>query len=475
MTARTSDPQSVAARDRRDRALEVLRRLRAAGHTAYWVGGCVRDLLMGREPKDYDIATDARPEAVQALFPRHVEIGKSFAVVNVIIGGSPLEVATFREDGEYRDGRRPETIRFAAPEADARRRDFTINGLFYDPENGQVLDYVGGQADIQARLIRAIGDPAARFAEDRLRMLRAIRFATVLDFKIEPATFAAIQAAAAAVQEVSAERIQVELARILVEAPRPGDALRLLQSSNLLDVILPEVAAMAGVEQPPEFHPEGDVFEHTVLMLNAMPPERDVALAFAVLLHDVGKPVTCQMRREPDGRERLCFHTHDKAGARIAEDIMRRLKFSNQDIERVVHGVSHHMKFINVRGMRRATLRRIVGDPAFALDMELHRLDCLASHGSLENYDFLMDFKRQLDNEPVLPAPWLKGEDIMELGVPQGRRVGDWLQVAYEAQLENRFPDRNSLRDWIGAQIRQGVTPPARKPPAAPETESTAE
>jgi len=430
-------------------ATEAVRRLQDAGHVAYWAGGCVRDLLLGKTPKDYDIATDASPETVMALFPDAIAVGKSFGVVRAPVQGTFFEIATFRKDHAYLDGRRPTRVSFTDAAADANRRDFTINALFYDPAAGAVLDFVNGRRDLEARLIRCVGEPAGRFSEDYLRMLRAVRFSGRLGFEIEAATAAAIRALAPRVAAISPERVREELTRTLVESRRPGDALRLMDGLDLLAPLIPEVAALKHQPQPPEFHPEGDVFTHTLLMLNLMrnPTPR---LAFAVLLHDVGKPATARH----DG-ERLRFDGHDSEGAIQAMRIMTRLRFSNDDIAAVTHCVRNHMRFLDVPRMKRSTLRRLVGLPTFPLELELHRLDCLASHGSLDNHDFLVAFQRELAAEPVLPEPWLTGRDIMGLGIPEGPEVGSWRRKAYDAQLDSRFPGRAELLAWLKDEIHR--------------------
>ncbi len=432
----------------RPAALRVVETLTRAGFIAYWAGGCVRDMLLGRDAKDIDIATSALPDQVIALFARTRELGKSFGVVQVLQADIPFEVATFRRDAAYEDGRHPTAVHFSGPEEDAHRRDFTINGLFYDPIAERVVDFVDGRRDIEARVLRAIGRPEERFAEDYLRMLRAVRFSAVLEFPIEEETAQAIHRLAPRIAGVSAERIQQELTRMLVEAPKAGHGLVLLRKLGLLEVILPEVARMAGQAQPPQFHPEGDVFTHTALMLDAM-ENPTPALAYAVLLHDVGKPPTAQTVTQPDGSERIRFDGHDAAGVEIADRILRRLRLPNADIEAVTHCVGHHMRFMHVREMRRAKLRAMVGAPTFPLELELHRLDCAASHGDFSNYEFLLQFVEELKNEPVLPKPWINGLDIMTLGVPEGPQVGVWHRKAYEAQLEGRFADRDQLLDWL--------------------------
>jgi poly(A) polymerase len=431
----------------REAAIAAVRRIQIAGHTAYWAGGCVRDLLCGRPPKDYDIATSALPDEILRLFPEAVAVGKSFGVVRAPIGEAVFEIATFRKDHAYRDGRHPEAVSFTDAETDARRRDFTINAMFYDPVAERVLDYAGGKADLAARLVRCVGVPAERLIEDHLRMLRAARFSATLDFTIDPETADAIRANAKRIAQISAERIQQELTRILIESHRPGDAVRLLDDLGLLRVILPEVAALKGQAQPPEFHPEGDVFEHTLLMLNRM-EQRAAPLAYAVLLHDVGKPPTASLEQ---GRVR--FPNHAGIGAGLAEAILRRLRLSSADVAAVSESIRNHMRFADVREMRPSTLRRMVGADTFDLELELHRLDCVASHGKLTNHDFLVQYRDQLRAEPVLPEPWVRGDDIIRLGIPEGPDVGRWRRLAYDAQLEKRFPDRTALLEWLALEI----------------------
>ena len=432
-----------------DGALETVRRLRAAGFIAYWAGGCARDILLGRPPKDYDIATNAVPDKVLDLFPNAVAVGKSFGVVRVPVAGAWYEVATFRKDAAYEDGRRPSSVTFSDPETDALRRDFTINALFCDPVESRVIDYACGLADLARRVVRTVGDPLERFQEDRLRLLRAVRFATTLDFTLDAATAAAVRGAAALVASVSAERVRDELTRTWLEARRAGAALRMLLELNLLKGVLPEVVEMVGQEQPAEFHPEGDVFEHTVVMLNAL-RTADPRLAWAVLLHDVGKPPTA---RWVEGRFR--FENHAPVGAMATRRILERLRFPAADTADIAFMVGNHMRFMKVEEMRRATLRRLVGAPTFPLELELHRLDCAASHGKLDNYDFLDAFQKQMAAEPVLPEPWITGYDLMGLGIPQGPEVGVWRKKAYDAQLEGMFPDRAALLAWLEREIKE--------------------
>ena len=428
-------------------ASDILKQIRRAGFTAFFAGGSVRDRLLGRPAKDFDIATNARPEEIEALFPKTVAVGKAFGVIVVVQDGAETEVATFRTDGGYQDGRRPDSVEFCGAEEDAKRRDFTVNGMFYDPAEDRVIDYVGGKADLEKRMIRAIGDPDRRFAEDRLRMLRAVRFAHTLGFQIEPATRTAIRTHAPGLAKISAERIENEFSRILTESIRPGDALRELVDLNLMEHIIPEILPMIGQEQPPEFHPEGDVFVHTCLMLNLM-ENPDRALAYTALLHDVGKPATAFM-----GADRIRFHGHERKSAEMAGEILRRLKLPAKEIRQIVTAIDGHMRFKDVQRMNKATLRKLMGADTFELELELHRLDCSGSHRLLDNYDFLLAKAEEMKNEPVLPERWITGKELKELGVPSGPRMGELLQLAYDAQLDGRFPGRSALIDWLKNQI----------------------
>lgn len=429
-------------------ALAAVENLQANGFIAYWAGGCVRDALLDREPKDYDVATNATPDEVVALFPRAMLVGKSFGVVRAPVDNVYLEVATFRRDSEYRDGRRPESVTFTTPREDAQRRDFTINALFYDPVSHELHDFVGGKADVEAGLIRCVGNPQRRFAEDHLRMLRAVRFATTLGFRITDETAEAITANAACLARISHERVRDELTRILLEAAEPGKALHLLEQLGLLPVILPEISAMVGQEQPPQFHPEGDVFTHTALMLDLMPPSRSRRLAYSVLLHDVGKPITAKQ-----AEDRIRFDGHAPKGATLAGEILRRLRLPSDEVEFVSTCIRNHMRFMHVREMKAAKLRRMVGAETFPVELELHRLDCLGSHRKLDNYAFLQEFQQKLEAEPVLPEPWVRGNDVIEASVPEGPRVGKWLKTAYDAQLDGHFEGREQLLQWLKEQI----------------------
>lgn len=438
---------SIPSNPLSDGASAVVRRLRQEGFTALWAGGCVRDLLMNRTPKDFDVATSAIPEQVERLFPGAVTVGKSFGVVRVKVHGYEYEVATFRQDQAYRDGRHPEAVVFTDEQTDALRRDFTVNALFFDPLSGAIHDYIGGQADLAARLIRAVGNADDRFAEDHLRMIRAVRFAATLNFELEAATEESICRQAPKIATVSAERIQQELTRILLEAPRPGEAIESLQAVGLLPVILPEIAALQGQEQPPEFHPEGDVWTHTILMLNAM-HKPDLRLAYAILLHDVGKPGTARV-----AQQRIRFDCHAPVGAALAEEILKRLRLPNDDIKAIAFCIGNHMRFMDVRRMRKATLHRLVGAPTFATELELHRLDCAASHGDLSNYTFLVEFQAAMASEPVLPKPWITGHDIINLGIAAGPEVGRWKKKVYDAQLEGLVENRDAALSWLQREL----------------------
>ena len=413
--------------------------LRQNGHEAYLVGGCVRDLLLGREPKDWDIATDARPDRVEALFPKTLAIGKAFGIIAVVADdGTTVEVATYRADAPYADGRHPGAVAFTDAREDALRRDFTINALFLDPATGEIRDFTGGQADLQAKIIRAIGDPAARFSEDHLRLLRAVRFAATLGYAIEPATFAAIQKLAPRIRGISAERIRDELFRLLTESAKAGAALQLLRDSGLLKEILPEIDAMAGVEQPPEFHPEGDVFTHTKLMLDALPPNPPLRLALSALLHDVGKPPTAQLVTLPDGSPRWRFENHATVGAEMARAILERLRAPNALTDDVCTIIAGHMRLADAPRMRDAKLRRLLGAPTFEDELELHRLDCISSHAKLDVFDFLKAEQAKFAAEPVLPPPLVTGRDLIALGHVPGPHFAKILQDAYDRQLEGQ-------------------------------------
>src|SRR5216117_4394449 len=432
-------------------ARKVAARLREDSYIAYFAGGCVRDMVRGLAPKDYDIATDARPEVVQKLFQRTYAVGAHFGVILVVENRFQFEVATFRSDDVYVDVRHPSAVHFSSPEEDARRRDFTINGMFYDPVAEEVIDLVGGRADIAAKLVRAIGDPAQRFAEDRLRMLRAVRFATVLDYEIDKQTWDALLANASSINQISSERIRDELVRIF-HSPNRVRGWDLLDSSGLMRAILPELEAMKGVLQPEQFHPEGDVFVHTRLMLQLLPKQVSVPLVFAVLFHDVAKPVTATV----DKTGRIRFNEHDRIGAEMTEAIMRRLRFSGAEIEATVEMVRQHMAFKDAPNMRVAKLKRFMARPTFDEELELHRVDCESSHRMLNNYEFLLRKREEFANEPIIPPPLVRGDDLIALGLKPGPKFGEILEAVETRQLEGTLRTREEALELVKREYLSG-------------------
>ena len=432
-------------------ARRVAARLREQGHIAYFAGGCVRDLVRGLSPKDYDIVTDAHPETVQTVFPRTYAVGAHFGVIIVLEDGFQFEVATFRSDDAYIDGRHPSAVHFSSPEKDAERRDFTINGMFFDPVADKVIDLVGGQADIAAKLVRAIGDPGKRFAEDRLRMLRAVRFGAVLDYEIDKATWDALVANAPSINQISAERIREELVRTFLSSNRVR-GWDLLDASGLMSAILPELEAMKGVLQPEQFHPEGDVFVHTRLMLSLLPETVSVPLVFAVLFHDVAKPITARV----DETGRIRFNEHDRIGAERTEAIMRRLRFSGAEIEVTVEMVRQHMVFKDVPKMRVAKLKRFMARPSFNEELELHRVDCESSHRMLDNYEFLLRKREEFANEPIIPPPLMRGDDLIALGLEPGPEFGEILEAVETRQLEGRLRTADEALEWVKKRYLSG-------------------
>jgi poly(A) polymerase len=437
----------------RAEATRLLRVLRQGGYAAYFAGGCVRDFLLGREPKDYDIATNATPTEVVALFPHAQQVGAHFGVVVVRSKGAHFEVATFRTDGSYKDGRRPESVSFSTPEEDAQRRDFTINGLFYDPISEEVIDYVGGEADLRAGVLRAIGDAGARFQEDYLRLLRAVRFAASLGFEIEAGTWASICTHAGGLGRISVERIQQEFVRMMVHASRVR-GFDLLVESGLMAVFFPEILALQGCEQPPQWHPEGDVFVHTRLMLSMVAPDAPLALVLAILLHDIGKPATAGV----DETGRIRFSGHDAVGAVMAEEILRRMKFPNDTIEQVVEMVACHMRYMNVKEMRTAKLKRFMARSTFTQELELHRIDCASSNGFTENYDFLQGKIAEFSQAPMIPARVLDGRDLMLLGFPSGPLLGEILTGVQTQQLEGVLRTKEEALAWVRVEYQSAVS-----------------
>jgi poly(A) polymerase len=459
-------------------AVDVVRTLRERGFQAYLCGGCVRDLLLGREPADYDVTTDASPEQVMRIFPQTYAVGAQFGVVLVPVhkdGGEErledrgaaeasarsqfggllsnpkadvIEVATFRSDVSYSDGRHPDAVRFSTdPREDVQRRDFTINGLLMDPISGEVLDFVGGRQDLQAHVLRTIGEPSQRFAEDKLRMLRAVRFASRFEYQMDAATFAAIRQMAHEIHQVSRERVRDELTKMLIEG-RARNAFLLLDDSGLLAEVLPEISAMKGVEQPPQYHPEGDVFVHTLLLLEKLPHPCPATLAWGALLHDVGKPPT--FRVAPD---RIRFDGHVEVGVKMAEAICRRLRFSNDDTEQILGLVDNHMRFAHVAQMKESTLKKFLRMPRFEEHLDLHRMDCQASHGDLTLYRFAQEKLASIPAEEMRPAPLVNGDDLIAAGYSPGPRFKEILSLVEDGQLEGRLHSKQDAMKWIAREF----------------------
>ena len=420
-------------------AEKVVRRLAEAGYQAVYAGGCVRDALLQRPYPDVDIATSATPDQVQAVFPKASDPqGKAFGVIRLREGDHVFEIATFRIDGPYLDGRRPSSVTFTTAEEDAKRRDFTVNGMFFDPLKNGVLDFVGGRKDLESKTIRAIGDPGARFTEDRLRLFRAIRFAVQLGFAIEPKTWEALVRLSPESKTLAPERVRDELVKTLT-SPDPARGLDLLHDSGLIAAWIPELLEMRGCAQSPEHHPEGDVWVHTRLLLTHLKNPSPV-LALSALLHDVGKPRTS--RTEPSGRIR--FFGHEGVGARMAEEIMRRLRFSNDQVEAVAACIANHMAFKDAPQMRVSTLKRMLARPTFPEELELHRVDCTASHGELDIHRFLLAKQSEFSQEEIKPKPLVTGHDLRDLGIPAGPGMGAILHQLMDEQLEGRFADREA-------------------------------
>jgi poly(A) polymerase len=426
-------------------AISVVCSLRDAGYPAYLVGGCVRDLLLGREPADYDVTTRATPEEVMSVFPETYAVGAQFGVVLV---PSPdktwtVEVATFRSDEGYSDGRRPDSVRYSQDaREDVERRDFTINGLLLDPLNDEVLDYVDGRKDIAARIVRTIGDPGRRFGEDKLRLLRAVRFAARLGYEIEPMTFSAIPKLAPQIHQVSRERVADELSKMLTEG-RARKAFELLDATSLLPEVLPEISAMKGVAQPPQYHPEGDVWQHTLLLLENLPQPCSRTQAWGALLHDVGKPPT--FRVAPD---RIRFDGHVEVGVKMAEEICRRLRFSNVDTEQTLALIQQHMRFGDLQRMKESTLKKFLRLPKIEEHIEQHRLDCVASHGDLSLYDFAREKLAAIAPEAMRPAPLVTGADLITHGYEPGPQFKKILAALEDEQLEGRFESKEQALTW---------------------------
>jgi poly(A) polymerase len=431
----------------RELANSICETLQRNGYQALLVGGCVRDLLLGREPADYDVTTDATPEQVVALFPDSLAVGAQFGVILVPRDGMKVEVATFRSDVGYSDGRHPDRVVYSkTPQEDVQRRDFTVNGLLMRHDSGEVLDFVGGQEDLRAGIIRAIGEPERRFTEDKLRMMRAVRFAARFGFEIDHATFRAIQRRVKEIYQVSPERLREELTKLLTEGAARR-AFELLEESWLLGQVLPEIAAMKGVGQPPQFHPEGDVWIHTRMMLEGLPKGVSPTLAWGVLLHDVGKPPTFQSAAETG--DRIRFNNHVEVGVRMAEAICRRLRFSTEDTEQIAALVANHMKFGAVEEMRKATLKRFVRQPHFDEHLALHRLDCLSSHRNLDSFEFVQRFLKETPPEQVRPERLLGGDELQELGYRPGPQFAEILRSLEDAQLEGFIRTKEEAREFV--------------------------
>lgn len=436
--------------DLKSAATDIARRLQEAGHTAYFAGGCVRDELLGHDPHDYDIATSAKPGEVQKLFPHTQAVGAHFGVILVMEHGRAFEIATFRSDHEYIDGRRPEMVTFSTPEEDAARRDFTINGMFHDPVADKFIDFVGGRDDLKAQTLRAIGDPLARFREDKLRLLRAVRFAARFGYEIESRTWEALKSHAADIHAVSAERVREEMVKILSHPTRVR-GFDLLDESGLMKEILPEIEALKGCEQPPQFHPEGDVFVHTRAMLELLSQDASPTLVLSVLFHDIGKPPTFRYHADED---RIRFSGHDRVGATMTERAMERLRFSRAEIDRVAEAVRQHMVFKDVQKMRTAKLKRFMAREGFDEELELHRVDCVSSHGATDNYEFLKSRADEFANEPLIPPPLVTGHDLMAIGWKPGPRFGEVLEAVQTAQLEGTLTSAEQAIAWIKENFR---------------------
>jgi poly(A) polymerase len=439
-------------------AAEIVRTLRDHGHQAFFAGGCVRDLLLGREPADYDVSTDATPQQVMQIFPQTFAVGEQFGVVLVPQSGGAtgvlarqgerskgaIEVATFRSDVGYSDGRHPDQVRFTKdPREDVERRDFTINGMLLDPVTNEILDFVGGRDDLKAGIVRAIGDPERRFAEDKLRMLRAVRFAARFDYKIDPATMEAIQKLAPKIHQVSSERVREELTKMLTEG-RARRAFELLDTTGLLPEVLPEISAMKGVEQPPQYHPEGDVFVHTQLLLEKLPAGTSKTLAWGALLHDVGKPPT--FRVAPD---RIRFDGHVEVGVKMAAEICRRLRFSNDETDQILALIDNHMRFADVQRMNQSTLKKFLRLAAFDEHLELHRIDCLSSHGQLDSYEYSRQQLQSIPPKAIRPTPLITGQDLIEAGYEPGPSFKEILTAVEDAQLEGRLASREAAMEYV--------------------------
>ena len=473
----------MGSEEQKEHAISIVKTLREAGHQAYLVGGCVRDILLGRQPADYDVTTEATPEEVMRLFPQTYAVGAQFGVVLVPEKSAPaasgrqealqasslgstvefftapahartnvVEVATFRSDVGYSDGRHPDQVRYTTnPREDVERRDFTVNGLLLDPVTNEVLDFVGGRRDLDAHIIRTIGEPRLRFAEDKLRMLRAVRFAARFDYQIEPETFRAIQKLSQQIHQVSRERVRDELTKMLTEG-QARRAFLLLDATGLLHEVLPEISAMKGVEQPPQFHPEGDVFVHTLLLLDRLLQPCPATLAWGALLHDVGKPPTFRV-----AADRIRFDGHVEVGVKMAEQICRRLRFSNHDTEQILALVANHMRFADVQRMKESTLKKFIRMPRFEEHLELHRLDCQSSHGDLTSYNFTREKMAAFPPEAVRPPALITGHDLIAAGYTPGPQFKEILGAVEDGQLEGRLASREEALEFVRGQFARNV------------------
>ncbi len=437
-----TDPMRLAA-------IEVVRRIQTAGFEAFWVGGCVRDFLLGHVPSDYDVATAATPDQIEQIFPKTLPVGRRFGVVVVVQNGFSIQVATFRAEAGYQDGRHPDKVTFSNARADALRRDFTVNGLFHNPVTGETHDWVDGRKDLEAKTIRTIGDPEERFGEDHLRMLRALRFAAQLGFQVEHRTINSIRSRAERIQSVSAERIRDELLKLF--HPRHAErGLRLLEASGLLRHVLPEFAPCLASPQHPAFHPEGSVFEHVCLMLAHVPADAHPLLPWAVLLHDIGKPET--FSRDPITGV-IHNYGHEKTGAQIAEKLLSRLRFPRKEISLLVRSVKSHMQFKDASRMRKSTLRRMLLRPTFDFELALHQLDCLGSHHELDTYDFLLREAAELSKRPEVRPPLVNGDDLISLGFKPGPALGRVLNEIRERQLQDELKTREDAIAFSRAHL----------------------
>ena len=401
-------------------------------------------MLLGRTSEDIDIVTSAKPDEVVNIFPRSYEIGAAFGIINVVFDGIPFEVATFREERGYLDGRRPTEVEFTDnPETDALRRDFTINGMFYDPADGKIYDFVGGRDDLSKGIIRTIGKAEDRFSEDYLRILRAVRFCVRFGYELSEDIGPAVSKLVGNLNVLSAERIRDELNKMFT-GPEPDRALKMMLEMGILKEILPEIVAMKGVTQHPEYHPEGDVFEHTVLMLSHM-AFPDAELAWAILLHDVGKPLTKSMG--DDGVEH--FYTHERKSAELAENVLKRFRFPTRSIASIVHAVRQHMRYAHVQEMRPAKWKRLIAEETFPLELELHRTDCISSHKIMSSFTFLLDKMNEQPNEIKLPPPLVTGKDLIALGMKPGPEFGEILESIADLQLEGKITTKEEALERI--------------------------